>query len=57
MSKVTSGKSPKIQSYEAPTVSEQPLDQGGNYVSPASASAENTQPPATPRTLGNSVIE
>ncbi len=35
-------------SYEAPTVTEEPLDSGGNYVSPASSGGG---------TLGNSIIE
>lgn len=41
--------------YEAPAVTEQPLDSGGNYVSPASAGGTNTL--TKPGTLGNSIIE
>jgi hypothetical protein len=35
--------------YEAPTVSEETLDEGGNYVSPASSGGAGT--------LGNSIIK
>jgi hypothetical protein len=56
MSKIkTSTASTKV-TYEAPKVSEETLDQGGNYVSPASTSVESDG--ASSRgTLGNSILE
>ncbi len=42
--------------YEAPKVTEQRLDSGGNYVSPASAGG-GTNGLLKPGTLGTSIIE
>ena len=43
--------------YEAPKVTEQSLDTGGNYVSPASVDVTGTNKVAKSRILGNSIIE
>ena len=51
MAELTPLQNPPSVTYEAPTVSEEPLDPGGSYVSPASAA------PAGAGTLGNSIIE
>ncbi|MEI6516086.1 MAG: hypothetical protein WCO77_08915 [bacterium] len=42
--------------YVAPAVTEEPLNSGGNYVSPASAGGTNALI-KKPGTLGNSIIE
>jgi hypothetical protein len=43
--------------YEAPKVSEESLDAGGNYVSPAPKSAGTFDGSGGAGTLGNSIIE
>jgi hypothetical protein len=43
--------------YEAPKVSEETLDAGGNYVSPASGSGVASAGTGGAGTLGNSIIE
>ena len=43
--------------YEAPKVSEETLDEGGNYVSPASAGGGAPNGAGRPGTLGNTIIE
>ncbi len=43
--------------YEAPKVTEQSLNSGGNYVSPASSVATGTNKLLKSGTLGTSIIE
>ena len=43
--------------YEAPKVTEETLDSGGNYVSPASTVTVGTNGVVKTGTLGNSIIE
>lgn len=50
------GSSPSA-TYEAPKVSEEPLDPGGNYVSPASTDGSRPIGSGGVGTLGNSMIE
>jgi hypothetical protein len=50
------GNSPSV-TYEAPTVSEEPLDPGGSYVSPASSGGVAPLGSGGAGTLGNSIIE
>jgi hypothetical protein len=57
MSELTPLQNPPSVTYEAPTVSEETLDSGGNYVSPASPDGVTPSGSGGAGTLGNSIIE
>jgi hypothetical protein len=57
MAELTPLQNPPSVTYEAPTVSEELLDPGGSYVSPASAGGVTPLGSGGAGTLGNSIIE
>jgi hypothetical protein len=57
MAELTPLQNEQSVTYEAPTVTEEPLDSGGNYVSPVSSGEVKPLGSGGPGSLGNSIIE
>jgi hypothetical protein len=57
MSKLKRVENSESLAYEAPKVTEETLDEGGNYVSPAPQNGSAPDRSSSAGTLGNSIIE